>query len=313
VNVSKSDINIARVRLITGFGSTSSTIQDTGSATWYEPQIQIKSDTLTNNDWTLDLSSGDGGLRIFPSEYLPAAYGSMDAEVRTLLSANNFFQVPRVVFDYLDATGAVIDGDIWDVAAGFFPFSSRFDVPNIFKVRLRLGDLDPFVGFTNVVSRTYSLGPAVGDAECAPFATTTAVNDLATAGLRWTVPGTANWHSLDAVDIRLIDDAGEILQVRWNEATNEFLFYDPDSRQYRGHVRPGSNERFERPEVAMLLLHTQVIGSGPQGPSVFLNLGLQFKPKAAGRVFQVEARASDKPGTAQGWTSAGTITVLPKH
>jgi len=63
----------------------------------------------------------------------------------------------------------------------------------------------------------------------------------------------------------------------------------------------------------MELSNTQVIGSGPQGPSVLLNLGLRFKPKAAGRVFQVEARASDKSGTAQGWTSAGTISVLPKH
>jgi hypothetical protein len=44
-----------------------------------------------------------------------------------------------------------------------------------------------------------------------------------------------------------------------------------------------------------------------------LNLGLRFKPKAAGRLFQVEARAADKSGTAQGWTSAGTITVLPKQ
>jgi hypothetical protein len=63
----------------------------------------------------------------------------------------------------------------------------------------------------------------------------------------------------------------------------------------------------------MLLADTQVVGSGPLGPSVFLNLGLRFKPKAAGRVFQVEARASDKSDTAQGWVPAGTITVLPKN
>jgi hypothetical protein len=63
----------------------------------------------------------------------------------------------------------------------------------------------------------------------------------------------------------------------------------------------------------MLLSDTRVVGSGPQGPSVVLKLALRFKPKAAGRVFRVEARASDKGGTAQGWASAGTITVSPKH
>ena len=313
VDVSKADSTIARVRLITGFGSSSSTIADTGSVTWTEPTLQIQLDTLTNNDWTLQLEAGDG-LQLFPTEFdQPGVYGSMDANVRGLLSASNFIEVPRVIIDYIDANGVLIDNDIWDVAAGFQPFSSRDSVPNMFKIRLRLGDLSPFVGFTNVVVKTYALGPAVGDAECEPFATTAAVNNLATSGLRWTVPGTASWRSLDAIDLRLVDDAGEILQVRWDQASNTFAFYDPDFRQFLAPVATGSNERFERPEVAMELSNTQVIGSGPQGPSVLLNLGLRFKPKAAGRVFQVEARASDKSGTAQGWTSAGTISVLPKH
>jgi hypothetical protein len=312
VDVSRSDADIARVRLITGFGSSSSTIQDTGSATWNEPTVQISLDTITNNDWTLQLEYEDG-LQILPYEIVGGNYGAMHASARGSLSANNFLEVPRVIFDYIDASGVILDSDIWDVAAGFTLLSERDDIPSVFKVRLRLGDLNPFVGFTNVIAKTYALGPAVGDAECTPFATAAVVNDVATSSLRWTVPGAANWHSLDAIDIRLIDDAGEILQVRWNEASNQFSFFDPDSHQYRDPAAPGSNGRFERPEVAMELSDTQVIGSGPQGPSVLLNLGLRFKPKAAGRVFQVEARASDKSGTAQGWASAGTITVVPKH
>jgi hypothetical protein len=315
VDVSKSGVEIARVRLITGFGSSSSTIQDVGSATWDEPTVQVTTfDTLTNQDWTFTLDGGDG-VNIFPSEFLTfgGSYGTMFASARGNLTSNNFVFVPRVIFDYFDATGNLLESEIWDIAEGFAPVSSRELEPDTFKVRLRLGELDVFHAFTNVVAKTYSLGPAVGDAECTPFATGAVANNVSTTSLRWTVPGTANWHSLDAIDIRLVDDSGEILQVRWDEASNQFFFYDPDSHQYRGPAEPGTNARFERPEVAMELSNTQVIGSGPQGPSVLLNLGLRFKPKAAGRTFQVEARASDKSGTAQGWTSAGTITVLPQR
>ena len=315
VDASRSGIDIARVRLITGAGSSLSTIQDGNSATWYEPQITAQLDTLDNGTWTYQLDTAPQGLNIFQSEFFPSTYGSMDATVNGLLNAKPFALLvfsPRVVFDYFDANGALIDQDVWDVNEGFAPDSARFNIANIFKVRIRLGEVGAG-DFINVVSRTYSFGPAVGDAECTPFATTAVVNDPASTSVRWAVPGSANWHSLDTVDIRLIDDAGEILQVRWKEASNSFVLYNPDSVHYEEPVSPGSSERFERPDVAMLLSDTSIVGSGPDGPSVLLNLGLRFKPQAAGRIFRVEARASDKSGTAQGWTSAGTIAVLPKH
>jgi hypothetical protein len=315
VDASRSGSDIARVRLITGAGSSLSTIQDGSSATWYEPQIVAQLDTLDNGTWTYQLDVAPQGLNIFPSEFFPSAYGSMDATVNGLLNAKPFALLvfpPRVVFDYFDANGALIDRDVWDVDEGFSPGRSRFNVANIFKVRVRLGEVSQGV-FINVVGRTYSFGPAVGDAECTPFVTTAVVNDLATTSLRWTVPGAANWRSLDTIDIRLIDDAGEILQVRWNQAANSFVLFNPDSVHYEQPVVPGNGQRFERPEVAMLLSDTSVVGSGPTGPSVVLNLGLRFKPGAGGRTFRVEARASDKSGTAQGWAAAGSITVLPKH
>jgi hypothetical protein len=317
VDAQKSSVDIARVRLTIAAGSSTSTFVDGPSATWTEPQIAIQQDTLNNGDWTYTLfdATTNFGVHIFPSEFFGDPYGSMDASLYGFLTASDLITTPRVVFDYIDANGVIFDQDVWDIGpgSGFTPFSSRFNVANIFKVRVRLGETGPAGGFFNVVSKTYAFGPAVGDAECLPFDTTAVVNDPASTSLQWTVPNAASWHTLDTVDVRLIDDAGEILQVQWNEASNEFLFLNQNSGQYEGPAAPGSNDRFERPEVAMLLSDTQVVGSGPQGPSVVLTLGLRFKPKAAGRVFRVEARASDKNGTAQGWASAGTITVLPKR
>jgi hypothetical protein len=66
----------------------------------------------------------------------------------------------------------------------------------------------------------------------------------------------------------------------------------------------------ETPTVNLLLDGTEVIGSGPTGTSVLLNLNLKFKPQAAGRTFTVQARAIDDAGIEQGWESAGEITVL---
>jgi hypothetical protein len=59
----------------------------------------------------------------------------------------------------------------------------------------------------------------------------------------------------------------------------------------------------------LLLRDTDVIGSGETGPSVVLNLALQFKPGAAGRTFAVEVKAADDSGGVQGWDQVGRITV----
>ena len=62
----------------------------------------------------------------------------------------------------------------------------------------------------------------------------------------------------------------------------------------------------------MSLEGSQVIGSGPTGPSVLLNPILSFKPQAAGRVLRMDALATDDFGNKQGFDRVGTITVLPK-
>ena len=42
-----------------------------------------------------------------------------------------------------------------------------------------------------------------------------------------------------------------------------------------------------------------------------IDFNLSFKPHAAGRIFSVEAFATDDAGGQQGFESVGTITVLP--
>jgi hypothetical protein len=185
----------------------------------------------------------------------------------------------------------------------------------IFRIRLRVGRVTATGGLTGVTSKTYSFGCSVGTAEGIPADTTVRVGDDTVYGVEWTVPDPENWHSLDSIDIRLIDaeDAeDEILRVRFDEATNTFSEFNPHKEEYRKPGLPGSSEKFESSAVTMFLKNSEVIGSGPDGPSVQLNLQLNFKPKAAGRTFTVQVLATNDSGIDQGWESVGEITVLPR-
>ena len=129
------------------------------------------------------------------------------------------------------------------------------------------------------------------------------------------MPEPETWHSLDTLLVRLVDvdDDIEILQIRFDEATNSFSRFHPHLGRFGPSLEPGSHARFESPDVALLLRDTEVIGTGETGPSVTLNLALQFKPGAAGRTFAVEMKAADDSGTVQGWDKVGRITVPHAH
>jgi hypothetical protein len=189
-----------------------------------------------------------------------------------------------------------------------------------FRVRLLVGTgtgpaSDRCSAMTGVVSRTYTLGPAVGSGVGSPFEARVPVGEKTSYSVQWTVPEPETWHSLDTLLVRLVDvdDDSEILQIRFDEATNSFSRFHPHLGRFGPPVEPGSHARFESPDVALLLRDTEVIGTGETGPSVTLNLALQFKPGAAGRTFAVEMKAADDSGTVQGWDKVGRITVPHAH
>jgi hypothetical protein len=162
----------------------------------------------------------------------------------------------------------------------------------------------------NVVSRTYCFGCA-GTVDGIPARATSAVGEDTTYGVQWTVPDPADWHSLDKLDVRLIDGEDEILRVRWDEAANTFSQFNPRTGRFSPPAEAGSQKRFQGSAVTLFLENSEVIGDGPTGPAVLLHLGLRFSSGVAGRTFTVEARAEDDSGAVQGWDEAGKITVLP--
>ncbi len=150
----------------------------------------------------------------------------------------------------------------------------------------------------------------IGVTEGIPPEALVKVGERFTYGVKWTHP--TRWRLLDTVDIRIIDDEDSALNVRFTEADNTFSLFDPANGKFFHPDAPGSRTHFETDAVVMYLEKSEVIGSGPTGPSVLLNLNLSFKPKAAGRVFHVEAFATDDDGNQQGFDQAGIIGVLRK-
>jgi len=207
-------------------------------------------------------------------------------------------------------------------AANQQAFNHTFSNASGFKIRMRVGTaagpgLTPCSALTSAVTKTYSLGPAVGSGVGSPFEASVQVGEKTSYSVQWDVPEPESWHSLESLEVRLVDvdgdDEDEVLHFRFDEASNSFSRFHPRLGRFGLPVHPGSHARFESRDVALLLHGTEVIGSGPTGPSVTLDLALRFKPESAGRTFVVEMKAADDSGNVQGWDQVGRITVHRAH
>src|SRR5262249_39820642 len=200
----------------------------------------------------------------------------------------------RAIIDFQDSNGANLatrtvnltapSGGNALASANQASFDQVFSSASLFKIRVRVGTVSGG-SFVGVTTRTFSLRPAVGEGLGVPFAVATGVHDETVYGVQWTVPDPASWRSLTTLDVRLVDEAGEILQVHWDQANNTFTAFDPHTGLSSPTVTPGSPVQFETPALVLLLGDTTVVTSGPTGPTVLLNLALQFKPQAGGRTF----------------------------
>jgi hypothetical protein len=150
----------------------------------------------------------------------------------------------------------------------------------------------------------------VGVTEGIPPEALVKLGERFTYGIKWTHP--ERWRLLNTVDIRITDDEGDALYVRFDEPSNTFSLLNLANGTFFQPRAPGSRAHFETSAAVMYLENSEVIGSGPTGPSVTLNLALSFKPRAAGRVFRVDAFATDDFGNQQGFDEAGAIGVLAR-
>ncbi len=330
------DALLRHVQLTIGSGSSAGAVVNDRTGTETVPRVDV--DDIINNG-TTDVGGPGPLVHAFGSpvnRYSASIELLQTGVVRGHVTGILFWDSTAagtacLLMDFQDSSGAILSTAPPVIARGVKggnalqpanqqSFDQFFSSASGFKIRMRVGTaagpgLAPCSTLTSVTTKTYALGPAIGLGLGIPFQASARVGEETGYGVQWTVPEPESWHSLDTLEVRLVDvdDESEILQFRFDEASNSFSLFNPHTGRFRAPVEPGSHARFESSDVAVLLRGTEVIGSGPTGPLVTLNLALKFKPEAAGRTFAVEMRAADDFGSVQGWDTVGSITVHRAH
>jgi Calx-beta domain/Dickkopf N-terminal cysteine-rich region len=149
----------------------------------------------------------------------------------------------------------------------------------------------------------------IGTAELAPPESSVHVGEHLPVTLTWTHP--VRWRDLDTVDLRLRDENGIAIWLRFDEAANTFALVDPTYQLSGAGSTPGEPGQLAGELVAVRLDESAVQADGPDAPSVDLTFALSFALRAAGKTYTVEAAATDDSGGAQDFEALGTIAVLP--
>jgi hypothetical protein len=229
-----------------------------------------------------------------------------------------------VTVQYTTANGTAVAGSDYTAKSGTLTFRSGqttaaisidvagdqlFEIDEVFFVQLS-NPVNAALRNNSAAGVIINDDPLIGISEMNPSSATVEVGERLNLALRWTHP--ERWRLLDTIDFRIIDDQGSAMWVRFDEPSNTFSLFNPISGRYENPVTPGSPQLFESNAATMYLEDSRVQGSGPTGPSVLLTYSLSFKPQAAGRVFRVEAFATDDFGHQQGFDLVGTVTVQPR-
>src|SRR5206468_282321 len=94
-----------------------------------------------------------------------------------------------------------------------------------------------FAGSFNFIEISPS---APGTFEFAPASSTIKAGKHTTLALTWTVPS-GSWHLLEDVQLRIRDDQGTILRIKFDEASGTFSLYHPSKHKFGPGKTPGSN------------------------------------------------------------------------
>ena len=166
----------------------------------------------------------------------------------------------------------------------------------------------------------------IGSFDITPVAASVPVGGRVNYAVTWTVPEGEVWRNLNTIDFRLQKGSKAAMWLRWNEAANTFSLCENAEHVGRGHedddnvvcgpgLPPGNPNVLETQSARLYLANSSVVGSGPTGRSVTLNLSLSFLKEAAGHRYDVELAATDDFGRRDAFVEATTVHVeaLPKR
>jgi hypothetical protein len=162
-----------------------------------------------------------------------------------------------------------------------------------------------------------------GDPTLAPDSATVDAGEWLPYRFGWTVTSGV-WRDLKSLDLRFRDpDTGKIpLWIRWLERGNTFQVCEvPGHSDDSGDARDvkcgeavvaGSPQVLRTPLASLDLAGTKTTGSGPTGPSVVLDLLVNFKNGAAKGTYDVEVASETDAGLGDDFIPAGVLTIVKR-
>ena len=227
----------------------------------------------------------------------------------------------RMVNDFRDVNNGILrrqtntncgpGGDANDPANQLFISDS---VTNGFLSNIRINVVDT-AATTNAVVQIFGFAGLVGDFSVEPTDAVATAGETIHYAFTWTVPEPLNWHDLDRLELRIADGSAAILHVRFAEAGNLISVFNEATGEFGNDYPAGTDKRLQTRYATLDLAETTVrpvngaLGTGPNSPTVRLDLALRFKPLAAGKTYRVEVAARDDFGNEDPFAVAGTLTV----
>ena len=126
--------------------------------------------------------------------------------------------------------------------------------------------------------------------------------------LAWTVPS-LGWRVLKDVDLRLRDETGQLIWIRFNEAASTVALFNTATATFSSAKKIGSDVALFRPLVNLYVKTTTRTAAGPTAPTVVLSFDLKFSAMARGH-WTIEAAASDDRGHNDPFAFAGVLDVV---
>ena len=226
--------------------------------------------------------------------------------------------------DYLSRSGTLV------FASG--ETTKTIDVPVCFD-RLEEGaetffvDLTPVLNATAVGSGTGTILNAIqpsllGTFTLDPEGATVAAGEWTGYRFTWAV-SEGVWRDLRAMELRVRqrDTGNVVLWIRWEESSNTFQLCEgpgvenaaPASVTCGPPAVAGTQTILTSRHASIDLSGTTVIGSGPTGPSVTLQLLVSFDGGAANRTYDVEVTAEGDNGIRDDFVIAGVLEVTRRQ
>jgi hypothetical protein len=181
-----------------------------------------------------------------------------------------------------------------------------------FKVRLTAVQNARFVRRQDAIGTATILNDdgATGSFEVTPVDAAVGPRERIAYAFTWTVPPPRNWHDLKSLEFRIRKGPSHILWLRFDEASNTLAVFDKESGTFGKGAVPGKPGQLATPWAILHLAQSSVVGSGPTGPSVTLNLSVSLKRAAPEETYIVEVAARDDEGNRDGFQRAGTLTLV---